>query len=368
MKKLFLLATVLILVISACRMKTTRLFTGSFTKTGDNGFTIYDMNLQEGTLKMVSSNNAGPDPSYFCISKKHGYMYAANEVPLFLGKKGGGLTTLSYDRKEGTVKKIHEMPVPNGGPCFISLSGDENFLLFANYTGGSVAVVRLGEKGIPAEVSDSVIFEPVNGKVSHAHMIAPGPGGKYIYATDLGLDRIVIFTLGADGRLKPIQNGIAHLAPGAGPRHFTFSKDGENMYVINELNSTLTVFDVNGDGTLREIQTVQTLAEGFRGKSACADIHLSKDGKFLYGSNRGENTIVVFRIGNDGKLSLSGRTSCGGDWPRNFVIEPSGRYLLVGNQRSGNISVFALDSESGLPQEPGKNYTLLPPGCLKFTE
>jgi 6-phosphogluconolactonase len=368
MKKLFLFACVLVLVISSCSMKTIRLFTGSYTKTGDDGFTIYDMNLKDGSLKKVSSSNAGPNPSYFCISKKHGYIYAANEVSRFLGKKGGGVTTVSYDKKSGTVKKVHEMIVPNGGPAFISLSADENFLLFANYGGGSVAVVKLDEKGIPAGVADTVKFEPVNGKVSHVHMVSPGPGGKYIYATDLGLDRIMIFTLGNDGRLKQIPNGPAKLAPGAGPRHFTFSSDGKKMYVINELNSTLSVFDVNADGSIKEVQTLPTLAENFSGKNSCADIHISKGDKYLYGSNRGENTIVVFRIENDGKLTLAGRTTCGGDIPRNFVIEPSGRYLLVGNQKSSNISVFAIDRETGIPQEPGKNYNLLPPVCLKFTD
>lgn len=364
MKKLFLIACVLILVISSCAMKKTRLFTGSFTRSGDNGFTIYDMNPEDGSLEMVSSNNAGPNPSYFCISKRYGYIYAANEVSEFLGRKGGGVTTLSYDKVSGTVKKVHEMTVPNGGPCYISLSDDENYLLFANYGGGSVTVVSLDEKGIPEEVSDSVSYEPVNGKVSHAHMIAPGPEGE-VYVTDLGLDRVVIYNL-ENGKLIQTGNGMAQLAPGAGPRHFTFSSDGEKMYVINELNSTITVFDVNDDGSLSEIQTLSTLAADFKGKSYCADIHIGRNGKFLYGSNRGENTIATFSIGPEGKLSIAGRTTCGGDWPRNFVLDPSGKYLLVGNQRSGNISVFRIDEKTGIPVIPSKDYKLTPPGCLKF--
>jgi 6-phosphogluconolactonase len=366
MKKLFLFASIILMISAAsCRMKTERLFTGSFTKSGENGFNIFDMNLRDGTIKLVSSYNAGPDPSYFCISKKHGYFYAANEVEDFLGKKAGGVTTLSYNAGSGTVNKIHEMTVPNGGPAFISLSKDEDFLLFANYPGGSVAVVKLDEKGIPATVSDTILYEPAGEKVSHPHMIAPGPEGR-IYVTDLGLDRVVIYNLGKDGRLTQMNNGIVNLAQGAGPRHFTFSSDGKKMYVICELNSTITVFDVNTDGGLSEIQTLSTLGEGFQGKSFCADIHISKDGKYLYGSNRGENTIATFSIGPDGKLANVGRTTCGGDWPRNFVIDPSGKFLLVGNERSGNISIFTIDEKTGVPRVPGKDYKIVPPGCLKF--
>ncbi len=368
MKKQILLVCISIMVISInlCEAQTMRLFTGSFTQTGENGFTIYDMNSGDGTLKLVSQSNAGPQPSYFCISEKHGFIYVANEITTYEGKKSGSLTTLSYDPATATVKKIHEMAVPNGGPCYISLSAGEDFLLFANYSGGSVAVVELDSKGMPLGVADYILYEPEGKKVSHAHMISPDPSGKRIYVTDLGLDRVVIYSLDENGKLH--QTGKASLAEGAGPRHFTFSSNEKKMYVINEINSTITVFDRDSEGNLKEIQTLSTLSEDFKGKSACADIHIGKNGKYLYGSNRGENTIVTFRIGAEGKLKLAGRTTCGGDWPRNFVIDPTGKYLLVGNQRSGNISVFTIDRKSGLPSGAGENYKLLPPGCLKFME
>jgi 6-phosphogluconolactonase len=198
-------------------------------------------------------------------------------------------------------------------------------------------------------------------------MISTDPAGKRIYLTDLGLDRIVIYTLDpASGQLHQINNGIAKLPAGSGPRHFVFSSDGTKMYVINELNSTLSFFSVDSEGGLKLIQTVSTLREGFNGKSFCADIHIGKNGKFLYGSNRGENTIVTFNIGSDGKLSLAGHTSCGGEWPRNFVIDPSGKYILVGNQNSGNIALFGIDEKTGLPVEPAKDYKIKAPVCLKF--
>lgn len=181
------------------------------------------------------------------------------------------------------------------------------------------------------------------------------------------MDRIVIYNFDTvSGHLLQIENGIINLPKGSGPRHFVFNSNGTKMYVICELNSTISVFDVGANGGLKSIQTLTTLGEGFKGENSCADIHLGKNGQYLYGSNRGENTIVVFRIGTDGRLALAGRTPSGGSWPRNFVIDPSGKYILVGNQKSGNISLFKIDEKSGIPIVPGKDYKLNNTACLKF--
>jgi 6-phosphogluconolactonase len=296
-------------------------------------------------------------------------IYAANEVMEFQGIRAGGVTALKYDLNSGTVTKVSELAVPNGGPAFISLTKQEDYLLLANYSGGSIAVVRLDDKGSPVSVTDTIVYEKTGEKVSHAHMIAPDPSGKRIYVTDLGFDQVSAYDLDHEtGKLTLIPDGIAKLAEGAGPRHFTFNSDGSKLYVINELNSTISFFNVSNSGTLTLVQTVSTLAEGFQGKSYCADIHIDKNNEFLYGSNRGENTIVTFRIGSDGKLTLAGTTSCGGEWPRNFVIEPSGKAILVGNQNSGNISFFEIDKNTGLPTGPAKDYKVKSPVCLKFVE
>jgi 6-phosphogluconolactonase len=183
------------------------------------------------------------------------------------------------------------------------------------------------------------------------------------------LDRVVIFELdNKTGTLEEIQDGIVKFPEGSGPRHFEFSRNGKIMYVINELNSTVTVLNVDEKGGLLTVQTITTLKENFSGKNYCADIHLSEKGDFLYGSNRGENTIVTYRIRSDGFLELAGRSSSGGDWPRNFVIDPSGNYLLAGNQRSGNLVIFEINQKTGIPIEPGKEYKINSPVCLKFLE
>jgi 6-phosphogluconolactonase len=350
-------------------MKTERLFCGRITESGGKGLHIFEWNNKEGTINFIAETDAGPNPSYFCISESKGLIYAANEVTEFNGLPGGGVTTLHYNSKTGSIQKLHELSIPHGSPCFISLSPDKKFLLLANYTGSSITVVKLDEKGIPAEITDSILYTSPGGKVSHPHMIAYDPGGKRIYLTDLGLDRVVIFELDKKtGRLSEIQDGIVKLPEGSGPRHFIFSRNGKIMYVINELNSTVSVFRVDEKGGLVNVQTITTLNEDFSGKNYCADIHLSKNGDFLYGSNRGENTIVTYRILNNGLLDAVGRTSCGGEWPRNFVIDPWGKFLLVGNQRSGNLLVVEINQKTGIPIEPGKEYKIGSPVCLKFLE
>ena len=370
MKKLnlFIYSIFLIMMFSSsCNSQPIRLFTGKYTEAGEKGLYLFDLNREEGTFKLVSESDAGPNPSYFCISKKNGLIYAANEVMEFNGVNAGGVTALRYDAKTGVVEKVKELAVPKGGPCFISLSASEDFLFLASYSSGSVAVVKLDDKGIPERVTDTISFRENEGKVSHPHMISFDPAGKKVYLTDLGLDRIVIYNFDAvGGHLKQIQNGIVNFPKGSGPRHFVFNATGTKMYVICELNSTLSVFNVDTKGELRSIQTLSTLGEGFKGESFCADIHLGKSGQYLYGSNRGENTIVVFKVGSDGKLAQAGRTSCGGNWPRNFVIDPSGKYILVGNEKSGNISLFKIDDKTSVPVVSGKDYKITTPACLKF--
>ncbi len=361
-----LIPALLIILSVSVNAQTSRLYAGTYAGQGEKGLQVIDVDFAKGTFIKVSENDAGNNPSYICISKKRSIIYAVNEVGRVNGMRAGGVTAVKLDLKTGTTEKIKELAVPNGGPCYISLTPEEDFLLIANYGGGSVAVVRLDANGIPSAVSDTIIFKGEEGTRSHAHMVAPGPGGK-IYLTDLGFDRVAIYDLDkVSGRL--ISKGYAKLAKGAGPRHFTFGKDGSKMYVINELNSTMTVFNVEKDGNLTEIQTISTLPEGFTEKSYCADVHLSKDGKFLYGSNRGHNSIVTYKVGKDGKITVAGYTLCGGEWPRNFTLDPTGKYLLVGNQNSGNISLFTLDKKTGLPIAPSKDYKIKGPTCLKFIE
>jgi 6-phosphogluconolactonase len=357
----------LIMFSSSCKKEVVRLFVSTYAEPGQKGLFVFDLNCKEGTFNLLSSTDAGPNPTYYCISHKNALIYAGNEVKNFNGIESGGVTTLKYDAKTGGVEKVNEIAVPTGGPGFISLSHNEDFLLMTSYSGGYVAVVKLDEKGIPVRVTDTIFYHGEEGTRSHAHMIIPNPAGTKIYFGDLGLDQIIIYNLDpVSGKLQQMDNGIATLPKGTGPRHFVFNSTSTKMYVIDELNSTVSVFNVDETGRLQPIQTLTTLSEGYEGKNACADIHLGKNDEYLYGSNRGENTIVTYKVGTDGKLTLAGHTSCGGTWPRNFVIDPSGEYIVVGNERSGEILLFSIDKKTGLPVSTGKDYKMTRPSCLKF--
>ena len=350
---------------SACKKNLT-LFAGGFTQGDAKGLSVFALNPGTGEMDLKAESDAGPGPSYFCFSEDKSLIYALNEVDQFNGQEGGGVTTLRYN-PDGQCEKLHELVVPYGGPCYISLSADGGFLLLANYGSASIAVVKLDDKGIPERVVDSILYETDTANVSHPHMIQQNPAGKHVYVTDLGLDRIMIYDLDAtSGKLVLLENGIVNVEKGSGPRHFAFNASGSKMYLINELGSTMMVFDVDEKGGLELKQTLTTLDENFEGKSYCADVHLSSDRKFLYGSNRGENTIVVYKVQSDGSLSLAGRSSCGGSWPRNFVIDPSGKFLLSGNQRSDQISVFRISGKTGLPEGPVATAVMKAPACLKF--
>ena len=345
----------------------TRMVASTFTESGEAGINVFDFDPAVGTAKLVSSSNAGPNPTYLCISKGSKLIYAINEVSRFNGIKGGGLTTLKYTGEFENIEKVKDIPIPNGGPCFISQTPDNNYLLIASYAGGSIAAVKLDQKGMPEKVCDSIIFKGIEGKPSHAHMISTDPAGERIYLTDLGLDRIMIYSINkSTGKFVPFNESGISLPTGTGPRHFVFSKDGSKMYVMGELKSTVSVLKTDKNKGLVLLQTISALSETFKGDNSSADIHLASSGEFLYGSNRGENSIVTFRVGKDGLLTVAGHTTCGGDWPRNFTLDPSGKFLLVGNQKSGNISVFGIDGRTGLPSKTIQNIKLSGPACLKF--
>jgi 6-phosphogluconolactonase len=343
-----------------------KFFAGGFTEDNTPGMALFEME-PAGQVKFLEQIDAGPSPAWFCFSPRHSLIYAMNEVHEFLGTKGGGITTLHYDPASGKTEKRGEIVVPYGGPCHISFSADSSFLFVASYSSSSVAVVKLDAQGIPERVTDSILYEKEGENVSHPHMISHDPAGRYVYLADLGLNRLQVFSFDKEtGRLLPLENGITELPEGSGPRHYIFNPDGSKLYVINELGSTIMVFNTGTEGRPGLIQTVPTVREGFEGRNSCAGIMAGKDMKFIYGSNRGENSIVVFNVGRDGLLTLAGHSDCGGNWPRSFNIDPSGRFLLCGNQRSDSIAVFSINKITGLPEGPICKAAMKAPAYIDF--
>jgi 6-phosphogluconolactonase len=362
-----LLALLTFLGLCSCNKNSCKLLVGGYTKPGEKGLYVFDFNKKSGNLKLISQSDAGSNPSFFCYSGDRQLLYSLNEVREFKDSPGGGLTTLKFNSESRLFEKKNEMLVPYGGPCYISLSPDKRFLFLANYPNGSVAVVKLDATGIPESVTDTILYVKNSPDDSKAHMILSDPAGKHIYVADLGLDRILVYDFDRNtGKLKLLKDNTLYVPKGSGPRHFVFNADGTKMYLINELGSKMMVFNVDEKANLSLLQTLSTFRKGFEGINYCAEIQISNDGMFLYGSNRGENTIVTFRIGPDGMLTLAGHTSCGGNWPRNFVIDPSGKFMLVANQKSDKISVLKIDRSTGLPKESAMQYDAVAPAFMKF--
>ena len=348
------------------------LYVGTYTnKNNSEGIYLYRMNLNSGKLERQSSTPGISNPAFLAIDPTKRFLYAANESGEFLGKKGGGLTAFAIDQKTGALTKLNEVTSP-GVPCHLSVHPSGKAVLAANYGGGNVVIYPVKKSGKLGEAADVQQHtgkgaDPKRQEGPHAHSIMLDATGKYAFAPDLGIDKVMIYRVHADkAKLKP--HGFAATKPGAGPRHFAFHPTYDFAYVISELSSTMTAFSYDKDkGKLTELQTLSTLPADFSGTSYCADVHVHPSGKFLYGSNRGHNSIVIFSIDEStDKLTLVGHESTRGNWPRNFGIDPTGQFLLVANQNSNSVATFQIDEQTGKLSQLGDLLEIPAPVCLKF--
>lgn len=338
-----------------------QLFVGTYTDGDSEGIYKFTFDAGTGVLSNRALVAALPNPSFLKISSNKNHLYAVQETADF-DSLGGGIS--AFKLKNGLLELQNSMGTGGAHPCHVSLSNEAQ-LVVSNYTGGNVAVFDLQSDGSLGnrQLIDHKVLDTL--KAAHAHMGQFTQQGLFV--ADLGLDALKRYTL-VDDEWKPAHQSSIDLPNGAGPRHFVFGQNQNYLYVINELNATITVFEKDDEGSFNPIQTVETLSPDYEGENACADIHLSLDGRFLYGSNRGENTLVIFSVdGSTGKLDLVGRESVQGNWPRNFTLDPSGNFVLVANQYSGNITIFRRDFETGALQF--LNETKLPnPVCLEFLD
>lgn len=342
-----ILAGMIIVLANACAEKPKErpmytLFVGTYTDGDSEGIYTYTFDTNTGKLTDQKLAAKLTNPSYLAVSEDKKNLYAVQETADF-DSLGGGVT--AFRLKNGALELQNSMGTQGAHPCHVSLSGD-GYLAVANYTGGNVSIFSLDKDGSLVENPQLIDHKSLDSvKTSHAHMVQFTADGLFV--ADLGLDAIKRYKQ-QDGAFAPVGQSSLSFKDGAGPRHFTFGKSGQLLYAINELNSTISVFDRNVEGNYQEIQIVETLDPAHKGNNACADLHLSPDRKFLYGSNRGENTIVIFAVeATSGKLKLVGREPVHGDWPRNFSMDPTGEFLLVANQKSSNISVFKRDADKG---------------------
>jgi len=348
------------------------LYVGTYTSGKSEGIYVCRMDRATGALTRFSSTMS-VNPSFLTIDKSKRHLYAVNEVGEYGGKPGGAVSAFKIDPATGNLRLLNEQATQGADPCYLSIDARKKTLLVANYSGGSVTVLPVrtdGTIGMAIEVKQHEGSGPKEQqKGPHAHCVILDRVERHALAADLGIDKVMIYRVDrATGKLSPAKQPFAELTAGAGPRHLALHPSGKYLYVIAELDSTMTSFQYNElNGTLTPIETVSTLPGDFTGTSYCADVHVSPSGRFLYGSNRGHNSIVVFEIDpRTGKPKLVEHVSTEGDWPRNFTIDPSGKFLLVANQRSENVVTFNINQSTGRLTPTGNNEQIPSPVCLKF--
>ena len=345
-----------------------RVYVGTYTGGGCEGIYTFTFDTETGAPGPVSLAAATENPSFLALHPAKPVLYACGEMA-----KGGTVSAFRRASAAGRLTRINDVSSEGAGPCHVAVSPSGRHVAVANYRGGSMALFPVAEGGglKPACATRAYTGQgahPKRQKAPHAHAVNFGPEGNTLYVTDLGTDRIHIYRYDAEpGTLEEAEPPAAHLAPGAGPRHLALHPSGQYAYVVNELGNTVTAFTRNGAGGLTSIQTIGTLPDTFTGDNTTAEIVLHPNGRFLYASNRGHDSIVAYAIAADtGRLRLVGHAPTGGKTPRNFNIDPAGRFLLAANQDSGSIAVFRINSDAGTLKPTGVSILVPRPVCVVF--
>jgi 6-phosphogluconolactonase len=351
-----------------------RFGTGEILQSKGKGIYIYRLDASSGAMALCGLTEAGPNPSYLAFDPSRRFLYAVNELKEFEGAPTGAVSAFSVDLDSGNLTFLNRKPTHGTDPCHLTVHQTGRYVLVANFMSGSVCVLPIREDGSLGDATDVVqhrgsSVDPARQSGPHAHAVTLDGSGRYVFVPDLGIDKVMIYRFDADrGKLDPNDEHWVEVTAGAGPRQLVIHPQGGYAYLINELDSTMMAFRCDGDeGTLREIQTLSTLPADFDGASTCAEVQISPSGQFLYGSNRGHDSIVTYAIDQtDGTLTCIGHESTQGKTPRNFAVGPGGRFLLAANQDTDNVVAFRLDPASGEPMATGHSVDVPTPVCVRF--
>jgi len=347
-------------------------YIGTYTKTREAGINFCRLDLKSGELSKPEVFAKTANPSFLAIHPTRPLLYSIAEVWEFEGQKSGFANAYSVQPITGKLVLLNQQSTGGPGPCHVSVDHSGQTLLVANYGGGSVASLPIQSDGRlkPAATVDKhhgSSTNPARQTGPFAHCMNADLTNRFVFSADLGIDQVMIYRLNAaQGTLTANEPAFATLPPGSGPRHLAFHPSGRFVYVINELNSTVSVFRYDSlHGSLGAVQIISTLPGDFSGKSTAAEIQVHPSGRFLYGSNRGHDSIAIFAIDpKTGMLRCLGHQSARGKAPRHFALDPNGRYLLAANQDTGNVVVFRVDSESGMLQPTGNSVSISMPVCV----
>ena len=343
-------------------------YVGTYTGKGSQGIYALHFNPTSGAMSELELVGATTNPSFLALHPNGRFLYAVNET------SAGAVTAFSIDARTAKLSELNHVPSGGADPCFLLVDPTGRALIVANYAGGSISSFPLNPDGTPGQAAS--FFQHSGSSVNqarqeaaHAHDAVLSRDNRFVIICDLGMDKLMIYRFDATtGALSINDPPFTRVQPGSGPRHFVFDAAGRHGYVIDELASTITAFEWDSSrGALHEIQSVHTLPADFRGGNTAAEIAVHPSGRFLYGSNRGHDSLALFRIDpSTGKLTPAGRFSTGGRTPRSFAIDPTGRFLLVANQDTNDIVVLRIDRESGALRPTGQRLQVSQPVCILF--
>jgi 6-phosphogluconolactonase len=347
-------------------------YIGTYTDHGSKGIYAYRFDDRTGKATALGLAAESTQPSFLAVDASGHFLYAVNEIESYQGQSSGAVSAFAIDAASGKLSLLNQLPSRGPGPAHIALDQAGKYALVSNYNLGSVAVFPVLKDG---RLGDSTAFVQHHGagmdkerqEQPHAHAVAMSSDNRFALVADLGLDQIFSYPFdSAKGTLG--QNpGITKTTAGAGPRHLVFNSKGTLLYVINELQSLVTTYAYDAaTGGLRELSTMSTLPEGFSSHSAAAEIALHPSGKFLYASNRGPDSIAVFSVAAGGLLTRVEFVPVNGKTPRNFAIDPTGSWLLVGDQESDKVVVFRINRKTGRLTPTGQVLEISSPACVTF--
>ncbi len=354
-----------------CAAQNFYLFVGTYTGSGSKGIYVYNFNASTGKVKLISSTDSVVNPSYLTVSHNGNYIYAVNETN---GDHPGKVSAFSFNKNTGTLHFLNSQFTGGDDPCYVAINANDKWIAVANYTGGSLSAFQINKNGSLQPYSQLIQHTGTSvnkdrQEKAHVHETVFSPDNNYLLAPDLGMDQVSIYTFNPLQKKSLTASNPSYKAitAGSGPRHITFHPNKKFAYLINELSGTVVAYSYK-NGRLTQLQEIATHPENFKGTIGSAEISTSPDGKFLYASNRGdENTITIFGVNADtGKLNLIGYQQTEGKAPRNFIIDPTGNYLLVANQDTDNIVIFKRNKKTGLLTATSDEIKLPKPVCLQL--
>ena len=348
------------------------LLIGTYTNKKSEGIYVYSFDNKTGEAKLEHTIKGVSNPSYLALSPNNNFLYSVEEN----GGQGAKVSAFAFNRQTGMATYLNSRPSGGDGPCYVSVSETGSDVFVANYSGGSLTVLHTLADGSLDSAAQNIVHQgsSVNKERQekpHVHSVVLSPDNHYLMVPDLGMDKIMVYRFDPSNNqpLTPAKPEFEAVKPGAGPRHIIFHPNGRFAYATEEMSASVAVFSY-ANGKLSPLQTISMLSVGYKGKVGAADIHLSPDSKFLYASNRGDaNEIVIYTLQpGTGMLKYVGRQSTFGKTPRNFVIDPSGNFLLVANQGSDNVFIFKRNPRTGLLSLTQNKIEVDSPVCLKLVE